>query len=139
VTFSDNNPEAGQPFPTLRWTVMPKRRELRVNVPLSVRLWGLDSNGKLFSEHVTTLNIASNGARLSGVTALLEPGFVVGVQCGNMRARFMVVWVGEKGTLREGQVGLRTAKNGIWNVALPCASEEDFAAWLAENAVETEV
>lgn len=116
---------------------MPKRREHRVNVPLSVRLWGLDSDGKVFSQYVTTLNIATNGALLSGVTAALEPGFVVGVQCGNMRARFMVVWVGEKGTLREGHVGLRAAKNGIWNVALPLASEEDFAAWLAENSLES--
>jgi hypothetical protein len=118
---------------------MAKRREQRVNVPLSVRLWGLDSEGKVFSQHVTTLNIATNGARLAGVTASIEPGFVVGVQCGNMRARFMVVWVGEKGTLREGQVGLRTAKNGIWSVALPRAGEEDFAAWLAENALEPQI
>jgi hypothetical protein len=118
---------------------MPKRREHRINVPLSVRLWGLDSEGKVFSQQVTTLNIATNGARLNGVTAAIEPGFMVGVQCGNMRARFMVVWIGEKGTLREGQVGLRAAKNGIWSVALPRAGEEDFAAWLAENALETEI
>jgi hypothetical protein len=118
---------------------MPKRREHRVNVPLSVRLWGLDSAGKVFSEQVTTLNIATNGARLSGVTAALEPGFMVGVQCGNMRARFMVVWIGEKGTLREGQVGLRAAKNGIWSVSLPRAGDEDFANWLAECAFEAQI
>lgn len=104
-----------------------------MNVPLSVRLWGLDSNGKVFSQNVKTVNIAVNGARLFGVTASLEPGFIVGVQCGNMRARFMVVWVGEKDSPREGQVGLRSARNGIWSVALPRAGEEDFAAWLEEN------
>src|SRR5579871_3382883 len=102
---------------------MVKRREARMNVPLTVRLWGLDRQGKVFSEYVKTLNIATSGARLHGVTAELEPGFIVGVQCGNMRARFMVVWVGEKGSLREGQVGLRTARNGIWSVALPLAGE----------------
>lgn len=112
---------------------MVKRRENRLNVPLSVRLWGLDRQGKVFSQSVKTLNIATSGARLYGVTADLEPGFIVGVQCGNMRARFMVVWIGEKGTPSEGQVGLRTAKNGIWSVALPRASEEDFGAWLAEQ------
>jgi hypothetical protein len=118
---------------------MFKRREPRMNVPLSVRLWGLDRRGKVFSEYVKTLNIATNGARLYGVTAELEPGFLVGVQCGNMRARFMVVWIGEKGSAREGQVGLRTAKNGIWSVALPMAGEDDFAAWLAENALEPQI
>ena len=113
---------------------MVKRRESRVSVPLSVRLWGLDRDGKVFSQNVKTLNIAVSGARLYGVTAELEPGFSVGVQCGNMRARFMVVWVGEKGSLHEGQVGLRTARNGIWSVALPRAGEDDFAAWLDENS-----
>jgi hypothetical protein len=118
-----------------RLTIKPMgmRREHRLTVPLSVRLWRLDRQGKVFSQNVKTLNIATSGARLYGVTAELEPGFIVGVQCGNMRARFMVVWVGQKNTPHEGQVGLRAAQNGIWSVALPRAGEEDFAAWLAEQ------
>ncbi|MBZ5521816.1 MAG: hypothetical protein LAP21_06205 [Acidobacteriia bacterium] len=118
---------------------MAKRREYRMTVPLSVRLWGLDRHGRVFSQNVKTLNIATNGARLYGVTAELEPGFLVGLQCGNMRARFMVVWVGEKGGSRESQVGLRAAANGIWSVALPTAAEEDFSDWLAENYMEASV
>jgi hypothetical protein len=117
---------------------MPTRRERRVSVPISVRLWGLDREGKVFSQNAKTLNIATNGARLYGVTAALERGFIVGLQCGNMRARFMVVWVGEKGSPREGQIGLRAAENGIWSVALPRASDEDFSAWLAETYLENE-
>lgn len=107
-------------------------------VPISVRLWGLDREGKVFSQNVKTLNIATSGARVFGVTADLERGFIVGLQCGNMRARFMVVWVGEKGTSREGQVGLRVAENGLWSVSLPRAADEDFSAWLAENYLESE-
>ncbi len=118
---------------------MPKRRERRVVVPIAVKLWGLDRQGKVFSQNARTLNIATSGARLYGVTAELEPGFIVGLQCGNMRARFMVVWVGEKDSPREGQIGLRAAENGIWSVALPRASDEDFSAWLAENYLENEV
>jgi hypothetical protein len=117
---------------------MIKRRERRLVVPISVRLWGLDREGKVFSQNAKTLNIATNGARLFGVTAELERGFIVGLQCGNMRARFMVVWVGEKGSSREGQVGLRAAENGIWSVALPRASDEDFSAWLGDNYLESE-
>jgi len=117
---------------------MAKRRERRVIAPISVRLWGLDSGGKVFSQNVKTLNIATSGARLCGVTAALERGFIVGLQCGNMRARFMVVWVGEKGSSREGQVGLRVAENGLWSVAMPRASDEDFSAWLAETYLEVE-
>jgi hypothetical protein len=118
---------------------MPKRREPRLSTPITVRLWGLDRNGKVFSQNVKTLNIASGGARLFGVTAQLERGFIVGLQCGNMRARFMVVWVGEKGSSREGQIGLRVAENGLWSVALPRAADEDYMAWLAENYLEGEL
>src|SRR5512146_2008077 len=117
---------------------MAKRRETRVSALIPVRLWGLDADGKVFSQDAKTLNIATSGARLCGVTAKLETGFIVGLQCGNMRARFMVVWVGEKGSSREGQIGLRAAENGIWSVALPRASDEDFAAWLAENYLNAE-
>jgi hypothetical protein len=117
---------------------MVKRRERRVIAPISVRLWGLDSAGKVFSQNVKTLNIATSGARLCGVKAALERGFIVGLQCGNMRARFMVVWVGQKGSSREGQVGLRVAENGLWSVAMPRASDEDFSAWLAETYLEAE-
>jgi len=117
---------------------MPIRREPRLNMPIAVRLWGLDRDGKVFSQNAKTLNIATSGARLFGVTANLERGFIVGLQCGNMRARFMVMWVGEKGTAREGQIGLRAAENGIWSVALPRASDEDYSAWLAENYLEAE-
>src|SRR6266849_3161562 len=118
---------------------MVTRRERRVSTPISVRLWGLDCEGKVFSQNVKTLDIATSGARLFGVTAALERGFIVGLQCGNMRARFMVVWVGEKGSDREGQVGLRAATNGIWSVALPSAAEEDFSTWLAENYMASQI
>jgi hypothetical protein len=119
-------------------STIPKRRERRVTVPITVRLWGLDREGKVFSQNAKTLNIATSGARLYGVTAALERGFIVGLQCGNMRARFMVVWVGEKGSSREGQLGLRAAENGIWSVALPRASDEDFSEWLSENYLDQE-
>src|SRR5215467_10334598 len=118
---------------------MPMRREQRhYPLPMTVRLWGLDRDGKVFSQNVRTLNIAASGARLFGVTAELERGFIVGLQCGNMRARFMVVWVGEKGTAREGQIGLRVAENGLWSVAMPRAADEDYSAWLAENYLQAE-
>ncbi len=43
---------------------MVKRRERRLVVPISVRLWGLDREGKVFSQNAKTLNIATSGARL---------------------------------------------------------------------------
>jgi len=48
------------------------------------------------------------------------------------------MWVGEPGSPREEQIGLRAAENGIWSVALPRASDDDYSAWLAENYLEAE-
>ena len=132
------NKSLGAGFLAAYDAAMPIRRERRMTVPIAVRLWGLDREGRVFSQNAKTLDIATSGARLFGVTAALERGFIVGLQCGNMRARFMVMWVGEPGSPREGQIGLRAAENGIWSVALPRASDEDYSAWLAETYLEAE-
>ncbi len=112
---------------------MPKRRDKRLTMPLPVRLWGLDSEGKVFSQKVKTINITPGGARVYGVTARLEPGFNVGLQCGSLKGRFLVVWIGEKGTSREGQIGLRAVDSGIWGVPLPKPPKDHLAAWLEEE------
>lgn len=112
---------------------MPKRREQRVTMPLSVRLWGLDADGKVFSQNVKTVNITPNGARLFGVSAKLQPGFTVGVEREGLKGRFIVVWIGEPGSSRESQVGLRAVDSGIWGVPLPKPAEDCMAAWLEEE------
>ncbi|HEV7522783.1 MAG TPA: hypothetical protein VGP89_16900 [Candidatus Angelobacter sp.] len=40
-------------------------------MPLAVRIWGLDSEGKVFSQNARTLDITASGARLYGVKANL--------------------------------------------------------------------
>jgi hypothetical protein len=103
-----------------------KRREKRIVVPLTVRIWGLDRNGKVFSQNVKTVDITATGARLHGVTALVDPGFVIGLECDGLKSRFIVAWVGEEGSSREGQIGLRSTENGIWSIALPKAVGDDW-------------
>lgn len=107
---------------------MTKRREKRIVVPITVRIWGLDRNGRLFSQNAKTVDITSTGARLHGVKASIDPGFVVGLECDGMKSRFIVTWVGEEGSSREGQVGLRSTENGIWNIALPKVVGDDWIA-----------
>jgi hypothetical protein len=111
---------------------MPKRREQRVTMPISVRIWGLDGEGKVFTQNAKTINITPGGARLFGVTAKLSPGFTIGLQCGSLKGRFVVVWVGEAGSSFEGQIGLRSVDSGIWGVPLPKPAEDYFSAWLEE-------
>jgi hypothetical protein len=44
-----------------------------------------------------------------------------------MKSRFIVAWVGEEGSSREGQLGLRSTENGIWSIALPKVVVDDWA------------
>jgi hypothetical protein len=112
---------------------MPKRREQRITMPISVRIWGLDAEGKVFTQNAKTVNITPGGARLFGVTAKLAPGFTIGLQCGSLKGRFVVVWVGDAGSSFERQIGLRAVDSGIWGVPLPKPAEDYFSALLDED------
>jgi PilZ domain len=94
-------------------------RELRVNLQLDVRAWGLDSAGKPFTQAAKTVEISASGARLQGINAV-QPTDIIGVQYGDQKARFRVAWVGERGTDREGQIGIESIDTGkcIWLAVL---------------------
>ncbi len=83
-----------------------RRSEPRFPVMLPVRIWGMDREGHAFSQPATTLVVRMNGSRLDGVRVPLAPGDVVGVQYGEHKASFRVIWVGAAGHVREGQAGV---------------------------------
>ena len=97
------------------------RREQRLRIALPVQLWGMDLDGALFEQDAVTVDITTTGARIKGITHLLQRGCVVGVKHQNSKARYRVVWVGEAGSATEGQVGLQLIDVGkfIWGRALP--------------------
>jgi DNA-binding NarL/FixJ family response regulator len=66
----------------------------------------------MFMEQVQTLDISPMGARLKGISHLVKMGSVVGIQNGDSQGRFEVIWVGERGTDREGQIGVRCIQIG---------------------------
>jgi hypothetical protein len=111
-----------------------RRREQRITRPLTVRLWGLDSAGRPFGSTATTLDISPTGACLEGVRGQLAAGSVVGLQYEDRKARFSVAWVGESGSEREGQIGLKCLEpeKKVWGKAL----EEEPAAPPAAPKVE---
>jgi CheY-like chemotaxis protein len=86
---------------------MAHRIEERTPLRLTTLVWGTDGNGEVFMEQVQTLDISPMGARIKGLTRQVACGAVLGVQNGDNQGRFEVVWVGEDGSDREGQVGLR--------------------------------
>lgn len=97
------------------------RREQRLRIALPVQVWGMDLDGAMFEQDAATVDITTTGARLKGITHLLQRGCVVGVKHQSSKARYRVVWVGDAGTPAEGQLGLQLIDVGkfIWGRALP--------------------
>ena len=91
-----------------------------------VRVWGMDSAGKPFSQTARTVEVSGKGARLEGLTCQPQSGEIIGVQHGTQKARFRVLWIGEKGTPQESQIGLACVEPGkcIWRQALEDSGDE---------------
>ncbi len=75
-------------------------------VDLPVRIWGMDADGRPFFQTATANNLSSEGIMISHVNHLLKPGEVMGVQYGDKKARFRVVWVADAGLERKIEAGL---------------------------------
>jgi len=75
-----------------------------------------------------TLDLTEVSARLGGLSCLLEPGELIEIQRGAVKAKFQVFWMGARGSAMEGQAGVRSTEPGksIWGIHLP-ADETDPA------------
>ena len=72
---------------------MSDKPEPRLDVELSVRVFGMGANGRPFLQNVQARNISHHGAKLFGLETPLKPGDVIGVQFGDKKARCKVIWV----------------------------------------------
>jgi hypothetical protein len=90
---------------------MDKRPEPRVATVILVRVWGMDSDGRPFFQNANATNISSEGAMLSGIGHPLKAGDVIGVQHGDKKARFKVVWVVDGGVARKIEAGVQILPN----------------------------
>ncbi len=116
------------------------RSECRISQELPVRIYGTDGAGKPVNETAWTLDVSPRGARLKGLPHWSGLGEIVTIRHGDEKARFRVMWIGEHGTAREGQVGVLCMDNGrsIWGM-LPVNDEpamtEDSTAAAGAKAV----
>lgn len=76
-----------------------------------------------------TLDLTEISARLGGLLSLLEPGEIIEIQRGAVKAKFQVFWMGAPGSAMAGQAGVRSIEpqKNIWGINLP-ADENDSAA-----------
>ncbi len=86
---------------------MTERPEPRIDTDLPIRAWGMDDNGKPFTQVAKAHNISSQGALISGIDATLKPGDIIGVQYEQKKARCRVVWVVDAGGILKTQAGLQ--------------------------------
>ena len=107
---------------------MARRREERIIISLPVRLWGMDINGKPFTQNASSVDITRMGARLQGVTCRIQHGDIIGIQHGNDKARFRVIWVARPGSRNEGQVGVHCVEVGkyIWGAVQPSNAADTY-------------
>lgn len=115
---------------------MATRREHRKDVELSVRIFGTDANGRIFSETVSTVNVSLEGAMLNGVNRPIKAGEIIGLTYGKSKARFRVQWVGQPGTPHEGRIGVQNVvpSNCVWDVPLPKGGVDEKGRALASAA-----
>jgi hypothetical protein len=75
-----------------------------------------------------TLDLTEVSARLGGLSSQLEPGEIIEIQRGAVKAKFQVFWMGAPGSAMEGQAGVRTIEpnKSIWGIHLP-SDESDVA------------
>jgi len=90
---------------------MDKRPEIRVATVILVRVWGMDADGRPFFQNANATNLSSEGAMLSGIAHPLKAGDVIGVQHGEKKARFKVVWVIDGGVARRIEAGVQVLPN----------------------------
>jgi hypothetical protein len=104
---------------------MSKRGTLRRKVVLPVTIIRRNGEEKQLAH---TLDITETSARLGGLGSLLEPGEIIEIQRGAVRAKFEVHWMGEPTSTLSGQAGVRgiDPNKSIWGIQLP-ADEPDLA------------
>ena len=116
---------------------MGKRRELRKDIEVPVRIFGTNSSGQVFSEKAVTVNVSLEGVALSGVAPELKLDEIIGLTYGSNRVHFRVKWVGKPGTPQAGQVGLLniSPEKPLWDFPLPQAIPDNFQQRIAEQRV----
>jgi len=67
----------------------------------------MDAEGRPFFQNANASKISSDGAFLSGIAHSLQAGEVVGIQYGEKKARFKVVWVIDAGSVRKTEAGVQ--------------------------------
>jgi len=99
---------------------MDRRRERRLNLELTVRIWGVDRMARPFAELVRVRNVSNGGAVLIGVRSKVQAGELLDVQLGASRAQFRIAWMSLSG---EAGIQALASEPPILGIGLPKVCE----------------
>ena len=101
---------------------MAMEPEPRVDVNLPIRVFGMDADGRPFSQKAQARNISLHGAKLTGLEKQLKPGDVIGIQSGDQKARCRVIWVVDAGPVEKIEAGVKMVEGQ------PCPWQKEMEA-----------
>jgi len=103
-----------------------KRRQMRTQMVLPVRLWVIAASGNHKSFLAHTLDISDHGVKLGGVQGALKVGELIEVQYHQQRTKFRVLWIKTLDKPWEKQVGAECTEpeKNPWGVELPTGMDE---------------
>ena len=101
---------------------MPNEPEPRVDVNLPIRVFGMDAEGRPFTQKAQARNISLHGAKVAGLEKQLKPGDIVGVQFGDQKTRCKVMWVVDAGPEQKIEAGFKMVEGQ------PCPWEKEMVA-----------
>jgi hypothetical protein len=107
----------------------------RATLDLKVRVWGMGSNDRPFSQPATAQNVSATGACIYGIEAELKVGDIIGVQYETKKARCKIVWVVDAGALKKTQVGVQLVADQEcpWTVAMPQEMQSDERTKISQD------
>ena len=91
-----------------------KRQEKRLHLAVPVKVF--PDVASVESQNCCTYEISTSGARLVAPPGIKNVGQTIWLQRHNRRARYKVIWIGQVGSSRAGQVGVECLEpaNVIW-------------------------
>ena len=101
--------------------MIERRREPRIDVDMSLQVWGIDTKGERFLQQARARDVSLSGALLTELDAELRSGDLVGILYAGKKARFRVVWVRYSGTSRKIQAAVHRLEEDDcpWEHLLP--------------------
>src|SRR5579871_2833327 len=116
---------------------MSSRSKLRRKMVLPVMVIRQGGKDKQLAH---TLDLTEVSARLGGLVSLLEPGEIIEIQRGAVKAKFQVFWMGAPGSAMQGQAGVRSIEpnKNIWGISLPTEETESAKPAAAQRKAEAD-